>query len=345
MEINKQIISIFSSFIRDLSKTFPEIKNCLYRNYEAELTPEFSNINQFSKIKTFLNKIKENEKLIKDKDESFFEKDFELLEEISFKRLWEKNISDKTKNIIWKYLQSFSIININLNSSDELKNLLDSIKDTKEISKEEIKEEIKDKQTAKDLKDLKKLTEDINSSQNISNSNSEEEDLEDMLGGMMDSNIGKIAKEVAENMDIESILGNVDETSNPMELMTKLMNPEKMGSIFQNIDQIMNQKMKDGDIDSESLKKEAEGMYGNMSHNPMFASMMQQMNNKELTEEEKKEKLRQKIREKEENKKKEKEKLRKKIIKENKINESTKEEKKEKLRQIIREKEKNRKKI
>ena len=107
----------------------------------------------------------------------------------------------------------------------------------------------------------------------------------------------------------------------------------------------MNQKMKNGDIDPESLKKEAEGMCDNMSHNPMFASMMQQMNNKELTGEEKKEKLRKKIREKEENKIKEKEKLRQKIIKENKINESTKEEKKEKLRQKIREKEKNRKKI
>lgn len=341
MDINKQITSIFSSFIRDLSKTFPELKNSLYRNYESELTSEFVNIDECPKIKSFLDKIKENERFIKDKDESFFEKDFELLEEISFKRLWEKNISDKTKNIIWKYLQSFSIININLNSSDELKDLLDSIKDTEEISKEEIKEEIKDKQTARDLKDLKKLTEDINSSDDTSG----EGDLEGMLGNMMDSDIGKIAKEVAETMDFESMLGNVDESSNPMELMTQLLNPEKMGSIFQNINEIMNQKMEKGDLDPESLKKEAEGMYGNMAQNPMFASMMGQMNEneKELTEEEKKEKWREKIREKEATKDEKKKKLRQKIIKENEINESTKEEKKEKLRKKIREKENQRK--
>jgi len=341
MDISEQITSIFSSFIRDLSKTFPEIKNSLYRNYESEITGEFVNVEECPKIKSFLDKVKENEELIKNQDESFFEKDFELLEEISFKRLWGKNISDKTKTIIWKYLQSFSIININLNSSDKLKDLLDSMKDLDEIPKEEIK----DKQTAKDLKDLKKLSENITGPEKSENEN----DLEDMLGGMMDTDIGKIAKEVAETMDFESMMGDIGDiggNSNPMELMSQLLNPEKMGSIFQNINEIMNQKMESGDLDPESLKKEAEGMYGNMAHNPMFASMMGQMNEKEkeLSEEEKKEKKREKIREKESTKDEKKEKLRQKIVKENEINELTKEEKKEKLRQKIREKEKKRQK-
>ena len=41
----------------------------------------------------------------------------------------------------------------------------------------------------------------------------------------MDSNIGQIAKEVAETMDIESVFGSLDENSNPMELMSHLINP------------------------------------------------------------------------------------------------------------------------
>uniref|UniRef100_A0A6C0BTN6 Uncharacterized protein n=1 Tax=viral metagenome TaxID=1070528 RepID=A0A6C0BTN6_9ZZZZ len=311
MEINKQLSSIFSSFIRDLSKTFPELKNCLYRNYESEITNESINLEECPKIKEFLDKIKLNEEFIKNKDESFFQKDFELLEEISFKRLWEKNISDKTKNIIWKYLQSFSIININLNSSDKLKDILESMKESEEISKDKIK----DKKTAKDLKDLKKLTENISEPEVTE----DELDLENMLGGMMNSDIGKIAKEVAENMDFENILGNVDESSNPMELMSQLLNPEKMNSIFQNINQVMDTKVKNGDLKPEDLKKEAENMYGNMSSNPMFSSMMNQMNQhqnnpeskkedqeeskKELTKEEKKQKLREKIKEKQMNRK------------------------------------------
>lgn len=306
MDINNQLSSIFSSFIRDLSKTFPEIKNCLYRNYENEITNESINLEECPKIKEFLNKVKENEEFIKNKDESFFNKDFELLEGISFKRLWEKNISDKTKGIIWKYLQSFTIININLNSSDKLKDILESMKESDEISKDKIK----DKKTAKDLQDLKKLTENISEPE----STGDELDLENMLGGMMDSDIGKIAKEVAETMDFKSILGNVDESSNPMELMSQLLNPEKMNSIFQNINQVMDNKVKKGDLNPEDLKTEAENMYGNMSSNPMFSSMMNQMNQhqnnpeskkkdqeeskKEITKEEKKQKLREKIKEK-----------------------------------------------
>ena len=33
-DIETQLLTIFSKFIRYLSKTYPEIKNSLYRNYE-----------------------------------------------------------------------------------------------------------------------------------------------------------------------------------------------------------------------------------------------------------------------------------------------------------------------
>ena len=95
MEIEKQVFSIFSSFIRDLSKTFPEVKNCLYRNYESEITGEDLKLENCPKIKVFLSKIDENNKLITNEDIKFFEVE-DILEEISFQRLWEKNISDTT---------------------------------------------------------------------------------------------------------------------------------------------------------------------------------------------------------------------------------------------------------
>ena len=96
MDIEKQVFNIFSSFIRDLSKTFPEIKNCLYRNYEQEIVGEDLKLDSCPKIQYFLEKINENSKMIENKDEKFFEIE-DLLEEISFKRLWEKNISDKIR--------------------------------------------------------------------------------------------------------------------------------------------------------------------------------------------------------------------------------------------------------
>jgi len=300
MEIEKQVFDIFGSFLKDLSKTFPEIKNCLYRNYEKELVNETKKLNDSPKIKKFLKIIQENETFIEKKDISFMKKDIQLLEEICFKNLWEKNISDKTRETIWKYLQTFSIININLNSGEQLKEALETIGNSEELKKEDIK----DKQTAKDLKKLKKLTEDV--TQNVSD---EEKELDNILGGMMDSDIGKIAKEVASEINIEEMFGGMD-GSDPSKIMQQMMNPEKIGSIFQNINKIIETKVDQGDLKKENLQSEAKGMYEKMSDNPVFGDIMNQMNpnnmneesnagpTSELTSEEKRKKLKAKINEK-----------------------------------------------
>ena len=267
MEIEKQVFAIFGSFIRDLSKTYPEIKNCLYRNYEDCLLNEDKKLNEFPKLKKFLEKVHENEALITKKDVSLFEKDIDFLEEISFEKLWSKNISEKTRETIWKYFQTFTIITINLKSNEQLQEALQSI-DLK-------KEDIKDKQTAKDLKKLKGLAEEV---QKEIPKDDDEGGLDEMLGGLMDSNIGSIAKEVAESMDVEKMFGSMDKNANPMEVMAQMMQPDKMGSIFQNINSVMTQKMESGELTEDSLKSEAEGMYGKMSDNPMFNGLMQQMN-------------------------------------------------------------------
>ena len=298
-EVETKLFSLFSDFIRDLSKVFPEIKNSLYRNYEDCLVDGSKCLSDFPKVKRFLELIGDYEKYIVDKNLEFFDLEVEFLEEISFKRLWEKSISNKTRESIWKYLQTFQLISINLKSSEALNRALEGDK----IDKSEMK----------DIKKMQKLSEDVQSK----NNNTEgENELDQMLGGLMDSGIGEIAKEVAQGLDVESMFGNVDENSNPMELMAQLMNPDKMGAIFNNINSVMEKKMETGELTQEGLKSEAEGMMGQMGENPMFKNMMQGMkgaqqmgeNNKDTTEkseelsrEEKQKRLREKIKEKQNN--------------------------------------------
>ena len=105
----------------------------------------------------------------------------------------------------------------------------------------------------------------------------DEDDLEKMLSGFMDSGIGEVAKEVAESMNIEEMFGSMNESTNPMELMQQMMNPEKMGAIFKNISDVMEKKKDTGDITEETLKQDAQKMYGSMNQNPMFSNMMNQM--------------------------------------------------------------------
>jgi hypothetical protein len=93
----------------------------------------------------------------------------------------------------------------------------------------------------------------------------------------MDTGIGDIAKEVAKNMDIEKMFGDIDENADPMTLMAQMMDPTKMGQIFQNINSVMEQKMESGELSKDGLKDEAEGMMGKMSENPLFKNMMQGM--------------------------------------------------------------------
>jgi hypothetical protein len=311
-EVETQLFDIFSSFIRDLSKTFPEIKNSLYRNYESCLVEsKDKKLSDYPMLERFLELISDHEKYITDKNLEFFDLEVEFLEEISFKRLWTKNISNKTRESIWKYLQTFQIININLKSSKDLRNALSQIGTDTEVEV--------DRSTVKDLKKLKKLTE------GVKEEVKGESELDDMLGGLMDTGIGDIAKEVAKNMDIESMFGNIDEDSNPMELMAQMMNPEKMGSIFENINSVMEKKMETGELTKDSLKSEAEGVMGKMGENPMFKNMMGQMDpnamqqsmntqnssesesekeyvsEPELTREEKQKLLREKIKEKKNN--------------------------------------------
>ena len=302
-EIETKLFSLFSDFIRDLSKVFPEIKNSLYRNYEDCLVDGSKCLSDFPKVKRFLELIGDYEKYIVDKNLEFFDLEVEFLEEIQFNRIWEKNISNKTRENIWKYLQTFQLISINLKSGEALNAVLEGDKI--------------DKSTLKDLKKMQKLSEDV---QSKAKSEEGENELDNMLGGLMDSGIGEIAKEVAQGLDVESMFGNVDENSNPMELMAQLMNPDKMGAIFNNINSVMEKKMANGELTQDGLKKEAEGMMGQMGENPMFKNMMQQMgennmgesnvdtgdtprpsNGEELSREEKQRRLREKIKEKREN--------------------------------------------
>ena len=262
-EVETKLFILFSDFIRDISKVFPEIKNSLYRNYEDCLTENDNKcLCDFPKVKRFLELIGDYEKYIVDKNLEFFDLEVEFLEEISFKRLWEKNISNKTRESIWKYFQTFQLISINLKSSEALNAALEGDKI--------------DKSSLKDIKKMKKLSEEVQS-KSTAGGTEDENDLDQMLGGLMDSGIGDIAKEVAKNLDVESMFGSVDENSNPMELMAQLMNPDKMGSIFNNINSVMEQKMASGELSKDDLKSEAEGMMGKMGENPMFKNMMRTM--------------------------------------------------------------------
>ena len=277
--MSDKVLDVFKTLINELNDHDDKI--CI--PYEEVLNMNKLTLGECEYIDTFLENINTHSKKITDKDESVFSE--ELLMDVDLKKIWDSGISDIDKNNIWKYLQTFCIININLNSSKELQKLLSG--ETKEIDKENRKD-------LKDLKKIKKIKENIEEIKrdNYELSIKEVEEQEkrqnqmpnmDMMSGIFqNTGIGQLAKEIAEGMDIQSMMGDSEDGEPNMEnVMQNMMNPGNFMNLFQNINSKVQEKMQSGELSEEKLSQEAESMYGNFADNPMFKNMM---NNPDLQE-------------------------------------------------------------
>ena len=245
MDIHSKALHIFKGFIDDLIKVFPEYKVPLYENYSDILGLETLRINDNEKIKEFLNKIDSLSTEITDKNECIFDNDLFLLKDVCFKKIWCSNITDKTKDTIWKYLQSFCLINININTLEKL-NEDDNLSD-KKINKK----------GKKDLENYQKINKDFNEEK------PSDEDLNGFNNILENTSIGKIAKEITDEL-------NLGDDSNEAD-MKELFNPENMMKIFASI----NSKITgNGDLNKDDLANEATNICSTMKDNPLFSQLM-----------------------------------------------------------------------
>ena len=120
--INEKILELFKTMINDIMEVYPEEKGNIYEKYESVMNLETLNIDECELMQDFMERINKNSTKITNKDLEVIQDDF--IDGIPLKKIWESGISDSTKNNIWKYLQTFCIININLNSSKEIKKVL-----------------------------------------------------------------------------------------------------------------------------------------------------------------------------------------------------------------------------
>ena len=273
--INEKILELFKTMINDIMEVYPEEKGNIYEKYESIMNLDTLNIDECELMQDFMERINKNSTKITNKDIEVIQDDF--IDGIPLKKIWESDISDLTKNNIWKYLQTFCIININLNSSKELQQLLSG--ETKEIDR-------KNRKDVKDLKKIKKLKESIDVI-NTENRENNQSDPNQMNNIFENTGIGQLAKEIAEGLDFEEMLGKVEgnsdlegDTEQSMEsVMQNIMNPGNFMNLFSNINEKVQEKISTGALNEEMLTGEAQNLYGNFQNNPMFQSMM---NNPEL---------------------------------------------------------------
>jgi len=267
MDTNKHCFAVFKSFVSDITKVFPEYDTIINDTYGTLIQLDTCIIEEQELLQEFLERVHLLNKRITNKDETMFEDDPLILTNISFKTIWSNNISYKTKETIWKYLQTFCLLSINHKSNKELQEALTNLSDNKTI-------EITDKRVASDVKKIKKMT------QNIQEPIAEEvkqpckDNPMDQMEQMMNSSeIGKIAQQVSESLDIESMLGA--DTGNPMDMIQKLMSGDAMSKIMGTINTVVNDKVESGELSKDSMTNEAQDLYKTMGSNPMFQAMSQ----------------------------------------------------------------------
>ena len=197
----------------------------------------------------------------------------EFLPGIVFKHLWILDISDKTKETIWKYLQLilFSVIG-SVHSTSELG---DTAKLFEEINEEELKKKLEETlEGMQNLFETKKDSSGMDSNINMENMPNAEQ-LHEHINSMMGGKLGKLALELAEDTAKDLNL-DMDNTGGAKDVFQKLFkNPGKMMNMVKNIGSKIDEKIKSGEIKESELMEEGMELLNKMKNMPGMEDMQQ----------------------------------------------------------------------
>lgn len=271
-------------FINDIIKIFPCYQEPLEEYYQPILENESCNDDKF--IKRFMRKMEAYKTQISKKEVSMFSESICIFKNVDFKEIWEhEDLGEKGRETVWNYLQTLYVIGDTIISdSNRIKNLLENFKKTREDNEIEQVDGNDETSTAVATASAPAENDELmNMIQNLSNNAQQNQDSpafdESLLGGGL---IGNLAKELAEEINIDELNLNLDENNgNVNDILGGLMsgnNPMKFMNLIQNVGQKIENKLSDGNIDQGDLVKEAQNMMGMLgSNNPMFDSMMKNM--------------------------------------------------------------------
>jgi|GEM_PF-2539608 len=203
----------------------------------------------------------------------------EFLPGIVFNQLWSCDISDNTRETIWKYLQLilFSVIGTVHNSSE----LGETAKLFEAIDEDELKKKLQE--TLEGMQNLfdssfSSFSQDGNGDADQSSKINMEnmpnaEQLHEHINSMMGGKLGKLAMELAEetandlNLDMENT-GDVKDV-----FQTLFKNPGKMMNMVKNIGNKIDAKIKSGEIKETELMEEGMELLNKMKNMPGMGDM------------------------------------------------------------------------
>ena len=282
IKVPDEFYKIINDFVIDILTTFPEYAGIVSRwwntsksaNKETECLAVFRHcVKVFPE--RFFDILYKNQEIFKEEAEE----NTEFLPGIVFKLIWSDNISDTTRNTIWKYLQLilFSVIG-SVHTSSELG---DTAKLFEAINEDELKSKLQE--TFENMQNLfGEQPEPTNDSGETNDSSDPNINMENMpspeqihehLNSMMGGKLGKLAMELAEETANDLNL-DMNETKDAKDVFQKLFkNPGKMMGMVKNIGNKIDEKIKSGEIKESELMSEGMDLLNKMQSMPGMGDM------------------------------------------------------------------------
>jgi hypothetical protein len=284
LKVPDEFYKIINDFITDILTTFPEYSGIISRWWNQEEIEMEAKETECSIVfrhcikvfpERFFDILYKNTEIFSETSEE----NTEFLPGIVFKLIWSYNISDTTRETIWKYLQLilFSVIG-SVHSTSELG---DTAKLFEAINEEELKNKLQEAMenmsnifdTSGNNFSNEKQNEDMSSNginmENMPNA----DDIHKHINSMMGGKLGKLAMELAEetandlNLDMEN-------TTDAKDVFQKLFkNPGKMMGMVTNIGNKIDQKIKSGEIKESELMSEGMDLLNKMQSMPGMGDM------------------------------------------------------------------------
>ncbi len=271
---------IIKDFTKDLLISFPELKDDLHKDIETVCLDKEDKNDALARLyehtslifpQRFFDILYENQDMFNNS-----ENNLEFLPGVDFKLLWKEELSDNTRECIWKYLQLllFTVAG-NLSSNESFG---DTAKLFEAIDEDELKNKLQE--TMDSLQDMFKETNANKGDEDEEHDETEEgkekpsfsmpnpENIHAHIHDMFDGKIGNLAKEIAdETMKDMNIDANNPEVTSDL-FKNLLKDPKKLMGLVQSVGKKLDEKLKSGEVKETELLQEASEMLKKMKDMP-----------------------------------------------------------------------------
>jgi hypothetical protein len=285
--IPSEFRKIIIDMTKDILVSFPEqeqnlnteLKNLVFdldqETAEASLDFVFNYCKTFYPVKFF--------DILYQNNSIFDTDDSEFLPGINFKTLWNENISDKTRETIWKYLQLvlFTIVSSISDKDKTADTFGDTAKLFETINETEFKAKLEE--TISQMQSLFGEMKGMGASEAGTEGTSEAgtrasginledlpnpSDIHDHVSGMMNGKLGKLAREIAEETAADLNI-NMDKAESIGDVFKGLIhNPTKLMGLVKKVGTKLDEKIKTGDMKESELLEEASELIKKMKNMP-----------------------------------------------------------------------------